>query len=57
MKRTRFSNEIRIGTKIRVNKGQIETLIEKDGSFGVFKSEKYQIVRNILSIMPEEIIR
>ncbi len=57
MKRTRFSNEIRIGTKIKVNKGQVETLIEKDGVLGLFKSKKYQIVRKILSIMPEEIIR
>ena len=45
-----------IGTKIRINKGQVETLIEKDGVLGLFKSKKYQVVRKVNSIMPKEIL-
>lgn len=48
---------MQIGTKIRINKGQVETLIKVDGNLGLFKSEKYQVVRKMTSIMLEEIVK
>ena len=47
---------MKIGTRIRVNKGRIERLIKEDGVFGLFKSKKYQIVRRIYSIADKEIV-
>ena len=45
-----------IGTKIKINKGLIETLVKKEGVLGLFKSKKYQIVRKINSITRKEIL-
>lgn len=45
-----------IGTRIKINKGLIETLVKKEGSLGLFKSKKYQVVRKINSIITKEIL-
>jgi hypothetical protein len=37
-----------IGDKIRVNKGQIETLIKIQHPFGLFKSDTYTVCRSII---------
>ena len=47
---------MKIGTRIRVNKGRIERLVKKDGVLGLFKSKRYQVVRKIYSIAGKEII-
>ena len=47
---------MKLGTRIRINKGQIETLIQRDGSYGLFKSETYQIVRSFLKILENQIL-
>lgn len=50
-------NITRLGTKIRVNNGQIETMVQLERPYGVFKSETYQIVRNIIYIRDKQIIQ
>ena len=47
---------MQIGTIIKVNKGGAETLIERDGGYGVFKSDTRQVVRRIMLIKDSEII-
>ncbi len=46
-----------LNTQIQVNKGQIETLIERSGCYGLFKSKTYQVVRNLIYIREHEIIK
>ena len=47
---------MKTGTKIRINKGQIETLIIVNKSIGLFESNKYRVCRNVKSILPKEIV-
>ena len=47
---------MQIGTIIKVNKGGVETLIERDGGYGVFKSDTRQVVRRIMLIKDSEMI-
>jgi hypothetical protein len=39
---------MKTGDKIRVNKGQIETLIKIQHPFGLFKSDTYTVCRSII---------
>jgi hypothetical protein len=45
-----------IGDKIRVNKGQVEVLVEMQHPYGLFKSNTYSVVRNMAKIQESEII-
>lgn len=45
---------MKIGDKIIVNKGLPETLIKISGSYGLFKNEKGQVVRNLMLIIDKE---
>ena len=38
---------INTGNKIRINKGQVETLIKIDGSLGLFRANGYQVIRRL----------
>lgn len=45
-------------SRIKVNKGAIETLVKVSGNYGLFQTDDgHQIVRNIQSIKPNEIIK
>ena len=43
-----------LGEKIKVNNSEIETLIKKEGRYGLFKSLKYQVVRNLQKILDKQ---
>jgi hypothetical protein len=44
-----------LGTQIKVNKGEIETLIKIEKPYGLFKSQTgYKVVRNLSLIVDEQ---
>jgi hypothetical protein len=46
-----------LGTQIRVNNGDIETLIKIERPYALFQSESgYKVVRNIISIKDSEVV-
>lgn len=49
-KTTLMNQKMKIGDKIKVNKGLPETLIQICGNYGLFKNEKGQVVRNLMLI-------
>ena len=47
-----------LGTQIRVNNGEIETLIKLERPYGLFKSNSgYQLVRNVSGIKDNEVVK
>jgi hypothetical protein len=53
-----MANDLKItelGTQIRVNKGEIETLIKIEKPYGLFESQTgYKVVRNLSLIVDEQ---
>lgn len=45
-----------IGVKIKINKGEVETLTQLERPYGLFQSAKYKVVRNIVLIKDNEIV-
>ena len=47
-----------LGTQIRVNNGEIETLIKLERPYALFKSESgYEVVRNVSGIKDNEVVK
>lgn len=47
-----------LGTKIQVNKGEIETLIKIERPFGLFRGESgYQVVRSLIRITDKDMVK
>lgn len=47
---------LEIGTRIKVNNGLIETLVEVSRPYGLFKSEEYTVVRNLSKITEKDLL-
>lgn len=47
---------MKTGTQIRVNKGKVETLVKREGAYGLFESSTYKVVRGLMHIREKEII-
>ena len=43
------------GTKIRINKGETETLIKIRADLGLFRAKNYQIVRKVTSVLSKKL--
>jgi hypothetical protein len=47
-----------LGTQIRVNNGDIETLVKLERPYGLFQSESgYKVVRNLIGIKDSEVVK
>jgi len=47
-----------LGTQIKVNNGEIETLIKVERPYGLYESESgYRVVRNLMGIKQNQIIK
>lgn len=45
---------MKVGDKIKINNGPIETLIAIDHPYGLFESLKYRVVRRLVRIRDNE---
>lgn len=47
-----------LGTQIKVNNGEIETLIKVERPYGLYESQSgYKVVRNLMGIKQNQIIK